>query len=102
MCRRRVRPIIGRMRNHDIRRGRTAARSIAAVLVAAIVLNVLLPVVPLPDVDLPSISIPRAPDWLHAVLKVKNWLLLVIVAAIVIGAAIEQSGRGRDEQDGAR
>jgi hypothetical protein len=90
------------MSDHDIRRGRPAAKSVAGVVVAAIVLNVLLRVVPLPDLDLPSISIPRPPDWLHAVLKVKNWLLLAIIAVIVIGVVIEQSGRDRDEPSGER
>jgi hypothetical protein len=76
------------------------ARSIAAILVAVIVLNVVLRVLPLPAVDLPSISLPRPPDWLHAVLRIKNWLLLGIIAVIIIGAAIEQSGRDRDENAG--
>ena len=79
-----------------------AARRAVPIVGAVIVLNVVLRVVPLPEVDLPSISIPRPLDWVHAVLKLKNWLLPGVIAVIIIGVAIGRSGRERDEQTGER
>ena len=62
----------------------TAAR-IAACVVVVVAINVLLHVVALPQVDFPSLD---PPGWLHAVLRAKNFLLLIA------GGVIEENRRG--------
>ena len=78
----------------------SSAKRIAGILLAVIAFNLLLRSVPLPDIDLPSLSIGGAPDWLHTVLEIKNWLLLGILAVIVIGVVTDQVAKERDAQRG--
>ena len=75
---------------------------VAGVLLVIVLINVLPRVVGLPSVDLPSISLPDLPDWahtgvdvIHTVVRVKNWLLAAIVAAVVVGVAVDQRSKRR-------
>lgn len=74
---------------------RSVVRGIAAFVAAVIVLNVVVRLLPLPEIDLPAISFPDLPAWAHTVVKVKNWLLIVLVVVIVVGIAVDER-RGRD------
>jgi hypothetical protein len=72
-------------RSADDRSARSAVRGIAGFVAAVIVVNVVVRLLPLPDIDLPAISFPDLPAWVDTVLKVKNWVLIALVVAIVIG-----------------
>ena len=84
------------------RRSADSLVKVTGVLLVIVLINVLPRVVGLPDVDLPSISLPDLPDWAHAgvdvihtVVKVKNWLLVAVVAVVVVGLAVDQRSKRR-------
>jgi hypothetical protein len=88
------------MSNHA--RSADSGAKVAGVLLVIVLVNVLPRVVGLPDVDLPSISLPDLPDWahtgadvVHTVVRVKNWLLVAVVAMVVVGVAVDQSSKRR-------
>jgi hypothetical protein len=81
----------------DVRSGQSAAKRVGGVLAVVILLNVLPRLLPFPDVGLPSISIPDLPGWIdvgvdvvHTVVKVKNWVLVAVVAGVVACLAVDQ------------
>jgi len=70
--------------------GMSSAAKVVAVIALIVVLNVGLRFVDLPSVDvsLPHIDLP---DWLGTLNKVKNVLLLGLLAAVVIGAIVKEA-----------
>jgi hypothetical protein len=48
-----------------------------------------------PDLDLPAVSLPDVPDWIHVVLKAKNWLLAALVVVVAGATLLGQLGRRR-------
>ena len=83
------------MSSDDDRSPRSVARGIAGFLLVVIVINVVVRLLPLPGIDLPAISLPDLPAWVDTALKVKNWVLIALVVAIVVGFAIDER-RKRD------
>jgi hypothetical protein len=88
------------MSNHA--RSADSGAKVAGVLLVIVLIIVLPRVVGLPDVDLPSISLPDLPDWahtgvdvVHTVVRVKNWLLVTVVAIVVVGVAIDENSKRR-------
>jgi hypothetical protein len=82
---------------------RAVATGVGGFLIAVILLNVLLRLAPLPDVDVPAVGLPDFPAWMdtaadaiHTILKVKNWLIVGVVAVLVAGPALEQLAKRRD------
>jgi hypothetical protein len=88
--------------NNNARSADSVAK-VAGVLLVIVLVNVLPRVVGLPSVDLPSISLPDLPDWahtgvdvVHTIVKVKNWLLVALVAVVVVGVAVDQRSKRRN------
>jgi len=80
--------------SNDARSAESVAK-VAGVLLVIVLINVLPRVVGFPDVNLPSISLPDLPDWVHTVVRVKNWLLAAVVTVVVVGVAFDQSSKRR-------
>ena len=88
------------MTDNDRSAHTAAAKGIAGFVLAVILINVLVRVVGLPDVDLPSVSLPDFPGWLHGawewmhwIVKVKNFALIAIVLAVIATAVFKDRKR---------
>jgi hypothetical protein len=82
------------------------AKGVTALVVVVVVLNVLPRLVPVPDMGLSLPDVPAAPDFpgwvdgiLRAIVKIKNWALLVLVALAVTGAIQEGRKRSRPPEE---
>lgn len=73
----------------------SSAAKVIAVIALIVLVNVGLRFVDLPSVNL---SLPHIdlPDWLGTLNKIKNVLLLALLAAVVVGAVVKEA-RKRDE-----
>lgn len=88
------------MSDEDERDGRSAAKGVAAFVAVVLAVNVLVRLVGVPDVDLPAVTLPDLPDWVGTAVRIKNWLLIGVVAVVAIGVAVaavlEERGKRED------